>query len=249
MTHTLPANDTLSIDQLIDRLGELPCYSVGRAPGSNLLIPHGRVSSQHAKLTRCSDHVYIVDDLGSKNGTFVNGARVTRKIIGFDDRLCFAECEFTIATLLALLPPTPVDTPEPPRPVKDPIDFTLEFSQLETVFEQYPRLRKSCRDREKMIRTGSVILSSVVGVSVAISTGGVGLPILHVLSSAGLSMLVPTLCSTLLSTEEKMEVIDKEYRERYRCPNPDCRDQFGSREWQSLARQKTCRHCKAVWVA
>jgi hypothetical protein len=61
-------------------------------------------------------------------------------------------------------------------------------------------------------------------------------------------MLIPTLCSTLLSTEEKLEIIDKEYRERYRCPNPACRDPFGMREWELLVQQKTCRRCQAIWV-
>lgn len=100
-----------------------------------------------------------------------------------------------------------------------------------------------------MIRTGSVILSSVVGISSVLSTGGAALPLLHIMSGAGLSMLVPTLCSTLLSTEEKLEVIDKEYREKYRCPNPACRDPFGPREWELLAQQKSCRRCQAVWVS
>jgi len=62
--------------------------------------------------------------------------------------------------------------------------------------------------------------------------------LLPVLSSAGLSILIPTLCSSLLSTEEKLELIDKEYRDRYRCPNPDCREPFYNREWEQLAQRK-----------
>jgi hypothetical protein len=61
-------------------------------------------------------------------------------------------------------------------------------------------------------------------------------------------MLVPTLASHLLSTEEKLELIDKEYRQRYRCPNPNCRDSFGNREFELVAKQKKCTKCKAVWV-
>ena len=247
MTHQLPVGESIPIDVLIDRLGQVPSYSIGRLPGNALLLPNGRVSGQHACLIRCSDHVFILEDLGSKNGTFVNEVRISRKIISTNDHLRFADCEHTVGTLLALLPPTPTP-PLPPTPTKEPLDFTTEFGQLQAVFEQYPKLRKNCRDREKMIRTGSVILSSVVGITAVLSTGGVGLPLIHVLSGAGLSMLVPTLCSSLLSTEEKLEVIDKEYRERYRCPNPACRDPFGTREWEALARQKICRHCKAVWM-
>ena len=247
MTHPLPAPDLLPIDRLIDQLGQLPSYPIGRQPGSALLIANGRVSSQHARLIRCSDHVFVLEDTGSKNGTFVNDVRVSRKIIGPDDRLRFADSDFTLPSLLALLPPAMTARPDLNPATRDPLDFRLEFGQLQAVFEQYPKLRKNCRDREKMIRTGSVILSSVVGIGAVLSTGGVGLPLIQVLSGAGLSMLVPTLCSTLLSTDEKLEVIDKEYRQRYRCPNPACRDPFGTREWDALARQKTCRQCKAIW--
>ncbi len=129
-----------------------------------------------------------------------------------------------------------------------PLDFSSDFAALESVYRQYPQLKRACRQREKMIRTGSVILSSVVGISAVVASGGTALSLLQVMSSAGLSVLVPTLCSTFLSTDEKLELIDKEYRDRYRCPNPACRNPFGTREWDMLAQQKTCRRCQAVWV-
>ncbi|WP_375446684.1 FHA domain-containing protein [uncultured Fibrella sp.] len=247
LTHQTPPNETISVDSLIEHLGKLPCYSIGRSAGNTISIPNNRVSGQHATLICCSDHVYLLEDLGSKNGTFVNGTRITRKIISADDQLLFADSEYTVGTLLLLKPAPP--TPGVASPAKKTLDFSDDFLQLQTVFEQYPKLRKNCRDREKMIRTGSVILSSMVGVGAALGSGGTALAILPLLSSAGLSVLIPTLCSTLLSVDEKLEVIDKEYRERYRCPNPACRDPFGTREWELLARQKTCRQCKAIWVS
>ncbi|GAB3261197.1 hypothetical protein GCM10027347_26080 [Larkinella harenae] len=202
---------------------------------------------------RCSDTCFVLEDLASKNGTFVNELRITRKIIDKHDTVRLADVTYTVDQLLAFLKPDAVQ-PDPataPSPLAGTapkrLDFTQEFAALQQVFEQYPKLRKDCRNREKMIRTGSVILSSLIGVS-AVATGGGTLPILQVMSGAGLSVLIPTLCSTLLSTDEKLEVIDKEYRERYRCPNPACRDPFGMREWELIAQQKTCRRCQAVWV-
>ena len=248
MTNRLPANESVSIDLLIEQFSQLPSYSIGRQLGNALLLANNRVSGRHATLTQCTEHVYILEDVGSKNGTFVNDNRITRKIIGLDDQLRFADSVYTLPALLALLPARPKVAPPAPTPAKEPLDFTTEFGQLQAVFEQYPKLKKNCRDREKMIRTGSVILSSVVGIGATLSSGGTALAFLPLLSSAGLGVLVPTLCSTILSTDEKLEIIDKEYRERYRCPNPACRDPFHAREWESLARQKNCRQCKAIWV-
>lgn len=252
--------DESRFEEFIEELSHLSSYTIGRNADNTIVLPNGKISGHHARLVQCTPDSFLLEDLGSKNGTFVNGSRVTRKIIDRTTPLELADTHFTIEQLLNIPKPGPVEnqdeslyiqTPPAPSPqiALNPLDFTAQFFDLQQVFEQYPKLRKDCRNREKMIRTGSIILSSIVGVSSVLATGGAALPLLHIMSGAGLSMLLPTLCSTLLSTEEKIEVIDKEYRERYRCPNPACRDSFGTREWALLAQQKTCRRCQAIWVA
>ncbi|GAB3568605.1 hypothetical protein GCM10027578_21450 [Spirosoma luteolum] len=257
------AETPLNNDQLlsiIDQLGQLPSHTIGRALTNTIVIPNGRISSHHARLLACTPTTFLLEDLDSRNGTFVNGLRISRKLVGRADTVQLADATFSLGELLAMqtdlpgtvtprlapagLPPVPVAEPA----LASPLDFTAAFAELQQVYTQYPLLRKACRNREKMIRTGSVVLSSVVGISAVVASGGTALPLLQVLSSAGLSLLVPTLCSTLLSTDEKLDLIDREYRERYRCPNPACRDPFGVREWDMLAQQKTCRRCQAIWV-
>ncbi len=51
--------------------------SIGRMPGSSIVIDDPKVSRQHAQVYVDQDRV-ILADLGSTNGTKVNGARVTR---------------------------------------------------------------------------------------------------------------------------------------------------------------------------
>lgn len=245
------------LEHLIEEWSHLPIYHIGRKPDNQVVIANSKISGQHARLIQCSADSLVLEDLDSKNGTFVEGNRITRKIVGLTDSVQLADCSYTIGELLELANSQQQPVPAQPTAViadvqlptpKTTLDYTQQFAALEQVYEQYPKLRRDCRNREKMIRTGSVILSSVISVSAILTTGGTALPLLHIMSGAGLSVLVPTLCSTLLSTDEKIELIDKEYRERYRCPNPECRDPFGSREWELLARQKTCRRCQAIWV-
>ena len=252
--------DAAQYEQLIEDLSQLPAYTIGRGTDNTIVIPNGKISSQHARLIQCTDNCFVFEDSASKNGSFVNGVRVTRKVVDSQDVIRLADSDFRVSQLLELRktnrpeqpaaaqPTPPITTSLPAESNKLVTDYIREFADLQQVYSQYPQLRRDCRNREKMIRTGSVILSSLVGISAALSTGGAALPLLHILSGAGLSMLVPTLCSTLLSTDEKLEIIDKEYRERYRCPNPACRDSFGTREWELLVQQKTCRRCQAVWV-
>ncbi len=255
---SVPINER-QFDQLINGLSQLPAYTIGRSLDNQIVIFNSKVSGHHAQLIHCTPASFVLNDLDSKNGSFVNGVRITRKVVDKQDTLRFADTELTVDQLLALLkvdtkkpavtpPPTPAVPKFPPKVDADSLDFTQAFADLKQVHDQYPKLRKDCRNREKMIRTGSVILSSIIGISAVLTTGGGALPFMQLMSGAGLSMLIPTLCSTILSTDEKLEIIDKEYREKYRCPNPACRDQFIPREWEQLALQKTCRRCQAIWV-
>lgn len=250
MSHLPVLSQNDQIEKWIDGLSQLPIYTIGRKADNSMVLSNGKVSGQHARLIQCSGTRFLLEDLSSKNGTFVNEVRIARKLIDPADRLRFADADYSLEQLLVLLKEEtekPVVSTPVAAAAKNTLDFTRDFAELQPVFEQYPKLRRACRNREKMVRTGSVILSSIVGIS-AMATSGGTLPILQLLSSAGLGMLIPTLCSTLLSTDEKLEIIDKEFRERYRCPNPACRDSFGMREWEQLAQQKTCRRCQAIWV-
>lgn len=50
-------------------------FLIGRGTNCNLMLPERQVSRHHAKIIRQQNH-YIVRDLGSKNGTHVNGNQV-----------------------------------------------------------------------------------------------------------------------------------------------------------------------------
>jgi ABC transport system ATP-binding/permease protein len=49
---------------------------IGRAPGNDLVVPDLSVSREHAELRNVGSGRYEIVDLGSHNGTFVNGRRI-----------------------------------------------------------------------------------------------------------------------------------------------------------------------------
>jgi len=53
---------------------------VGRGAGSNIALPHRAVSRRHARIN-VSPSEMSIEDLGSTNGTFVNGAPVRERIV------------------------------------------------------------------------------------------------------------------------------------------------------------------------
>lgn len=54
----------------------VPVVNVGRAEYNDIVLPDDSVSTQHAKIQR-REGIWVVVDLGSTNGTLVDGARVT----------------------------------------------------------------------------------------------------------------------------------------------------------------------------
>jgi ABC-type multidrug transport system ATPase subunit/pSer/pThr/pTyr-binding forkhead associated (FHA) protein len=56
-----------------------PLVHVGRAPENDLVLAHPTVSQRHARLQRNADGSVLVVDLGSTNGTFVDGERVSSR--------------------------------------------------------------------------------------------------------------------------------------------------------------------------
>ena len=58
-----------------------PEFVVGRKTGNSMRLQFNTVSGQHAKLMIKSGRLYL-KDLGSTNGTYVNGERVTGRSAG-----------------------------------------------------------------------------------------------------------------------------------------------------------------------
>jgi adenylate cyclase len=68
---------------------------VGRIEGNEVVIPDETVSRNHALLLRVPSGLYFLHDVGSSNGTFVNGVRVTTPVPLRDgDRVTLGSCEF-----------------------------------------------------------------------------------------------------------------------------------------------------------
>lgn len=72
-----------------------PLSIVGRREDADLLVAHKSVSKQHCVLLHTEGMLFL-RDLGSTNGTRVNGQRVRRAALLPNDRLSFAGIPFQV---------------------------------------------------------------------------------------------------------------------------------------------------------
>jgi pSer/pThr/pTyr-binding forkhead associated (FHA) protein len=93
---------------------------IGRGDEAQAQLDDGSASRRHAIILRESEH-YVIEDLGSQNGTWVAGRRVLAARLNHDDRiqigrtqLIFLERQHSVTTV----PKTPASSPqaESPRP-------------------------------------------------------------------------------------------------------------------------------------
>jgi pSer/pThr/pTyr-binding forkhead associated (FHA) protein len=66
--------------------------TVGRSPACNIVAESGAVSKVHARIERTADQL-ILEDLGSSNGTFVNGEKVMTAVLRDGDVILLAGVE------------------------------------------------------------------------------------------------------------------------------------------------------------
>lgn len=71
-------------------------FTIGRIDGNNFIMPDYAISKNHA-LIEAKRGSYFIKDLGSTNGTYLNGARVRDKAVELHDRdiVSFARYEFS----------------------------------------------------------------------------------------------------------------------------------------------------------
>lgn len=70
--------------------------SLGRSRRNDIVVPEDAASAQHCRIDREGDS-YVLYDLGATNGTWVNGARTERAVLGHGDRLKVGETVFTVS--------------------------------------------------------------------------------------------------------------------------------------------------------
>ncbi|MFH1811760.1 MAG: ATPase, T2SS/T4P/T4SS family [Pseudomonadota bacterium] len=99
-----------------------PEVTIGRVQGNDIILPKGNISKRHSRIV-LKDAKFIIVDLKSTNGTYVNGRKITSPhILKDNDKVYIGDFTLTIepAGGRADAPPPPPPPPPPPRTAKPP---------------------------------------------------------------------------------------------------------------------------------
>jgi len=61
--------------------------TLGRSPDATIMLEDAEISRLHARISRTDMGTFVLEDLASRNGTFVNGTRIKRRMLGYGDKI------------------------------------------------------------------------------------------------------------------------------------------------------------------
>ncbi len=226
------------------------------------------VSKRHLSATPMSDGRWSIEDLGSTNGTYVNGLPVVTAVVDADTPLMLGSLQTTLRHLLNLAPapkvvpkPAPVHAAEPapistpaPTPTSAPAeptvaaDGSVSIKHLEAVYEKYRhdtlaiarRRNHASVYRILPMAIGMPLVMGLVGMfTTDIAVKGVCMGGLMALGSALTLRMIPM--GDRLA-EEQFD-INRRFQVDYSCPC--CHNFMGAaKPYEVLVKQGQCPFCK-----
>jgi hypothetical protein len=230
----------------------------GRAYDNTIVINKPDISSHHARITFLGNGNFLVEDLDSTNGVYVNGYRIQKANVTTRDEVRLSE-----ATVLNLAAIFELNAPKQPQQAKtEPKDFSFEFAELKQVWEEYNRVKiqvsKNYQKKANMFQIVAGFLP--VGIWLLVKEIYINqfkedhdrynewMSYMMVFTATGSALGVALRSFFIQPPQEKLNNLDEEFRVRYVCPNPECRTQLGNIPWQSYINQGKCFRCQAKYT-
>lgn len=211
--------------------------TIGKSADNDFVADNAEVSRHHARLVQAPDGAYMLEDLQSTNGTFVNGIQVMRKRVTDTDTLRFGDTfEATLSDIL-----------------KAGNDYTREFEALKAVYDEYVRekirIQSSNQFKTRLLQALPFAIPGIIGVLVGfLGKGGttwfavcllitVCVPVAGIYFGARQSAKIP----------EQLQELANRFKINYVCPK--CGTFLGEIPWESLKKKRQCPVpiCRARW--
>ena len=221
---------------------------VGRKGEQSFPIKDRAVSGKHLKLTTMPDGNVQVEDLGSTNGTFIDGVRIIKKVVSRDTIIQMGSSfTFKISDILPKTPPkTNVQQSSTPAQPKQVPEYSI--SHLKMVWEEYDDTLAEIREKTQQLgkkRMVPMMLGSVSGVISAFVGQAAFITIPIAVTSFVFLFIAYRQKDT--SHEDTKEAKNRLIK-KYVCPNPNCHRTLPLQDYSLLSQSTNCPYCKCKWT-
>ncbi len=105
--------------------------TIGRVQGNDIVLPKGNISKRHSRIV-LRDGKFIIVDLKSTNGTFVNGKRISSpQVLKDSDKIYIGDFTLQLEMKLGAVPEaSPPSQPKPPNGNNNGVAFGGDEEQL-----------------------------------------------------------------------------------------------------------------------
>lgn len=203
--------------------------TIGKEGDQPFNIKQEGVSREHARLTIDDNGQWMLEDLGSSNGTFIRNEKgeldqIARKTITEDSYICLGPdnangCQFYARQLVT------------------PKDYHKEFDYLEDLDLCIDEGLEKADERSKMIRKAIALISGVgLVASFIVSNNDIRTLLLRISTAA-------TMASTMFYDPAKAKKsLEAKRTKFFGCPNPACSHTLTSKE----VKNRRCSKCKII---
>lgn len=211
---------------------------IGKAIDNDFVINDPHVSRYHAKLIH-NEEGWLLEDLSSTNGTFVNGSQIVRKYVTPGDKITLGDSyELNLSEVQ-----------------KFNNDYSEEFDKLKGVYENYTqakvKIQSSNQFKTRLIQTLPFVIPGIIGVIVGfLGKESMALLVLSLI----ITICAPTIGIYLAAKQSAkipilLQDLTNQFKIDYVCPK--CGTFLGEVPWESLRNRKQCpvSSCKAKWMS
>ncbi|MBE0662713.1 MAG: FHA domain-containing protein [Bacteroidales bacterium] len=198
---------------------------IGRGKENHLVVKDEKVSSNHCCIKKLSANEFIVEDLGSSNGTFLNGKRIMRAALTETHTLCLASYAVEPKFILSSFDHVTLKKGVAYEDLIKQEHIFHDFANLKMIYDQYQkekrRIMKSNTLKSTGLRAGLSFIP-VVGVALGIlSTGVTG------------------------NVQEQLMELEETFKRNYICPG--CFKFLGAEPFENMEKRGFCHACKTKW--
>jgi hypothetical protein len=223
----------------------------GRETG-NIIIPKKDISGTHAKITHLGGNDFMVEDLNSTNGTYVNDNRIKKSKISI-----FDEVRLSGDTIIDLKKVFEINLSQVSSSADSNGKYAPDFFQLKDIYRNFKsekiEIQKKHNLKVSLLRGLFTILPVAIYLVLKFAYFD-NLPNEQQIMYQSMYIVFSALGSTIgvvltgnMNIYDKLNELDENFRIRYVCPGK-CKRFLGDMPWETLANQGSCSSCKKQYV-